>query len=653
MKLVISKKYEKLCKLGRQTSSYNRHGEKEFQQTVKHLELGLVKEVRGTRSVLPKKINELLRSWDIKYQAHLVRESKEHNKVRAAEMTAAAEKKLDTFRTILARSLEINNTLDWDLNIPKGHFKTEKYPVKEPKLIVLPDGPHLPEEPLLPSKPKPDKKPKLPEIKQLKKPVFEPPQVSLLKKLFGDGEKKIQEYQAAFDAELRAYEEQQNAENHAHELTVNALMLKHKDDYANKLEDYEKKKKLLIDRHQAEVETAMKIYHENQSQIANQNESALLKWKDDQQKWDETQKRKHQLFMEEQKSQRASVKQLSMDWAAGNPQAIVRHASLVLGQSKYPEWISGNYLVQYDSEAKLLKVQFELPNTDVVDIPKSIKFIQTTGEFKETRISAAEQKILYDSLCYQIAIRTVNELYEADTVSNIRNILFNGNVSYVDLATGKDSHSIIMSAIFEREAFSDLNLKKVDPKACFKKFKGVAASSLIGLAPIPPVMEMDKEDRRFIDGKNVDERAVEGTNLAAMDWEEFEHLVRELFEREFASRGGEVKVTQSSSDGGVDAIAFDPDPISGGKIVIQAKRYTKTVGVSAVRDLYGTTMNEGASKGILVTTADYGPDAYKFASGKPITLMNGSNLLHLLEKHGMNAVINLAEARRQLGLTEA
>lgn len=44
-----------------------------------------------------------------------------------------------------------------------------------------------------------------------------------------------------------------------------------------------------------------------------------------------------------------------------------------------------------------------------------------------------------------------------------------------------------------------------------------------------------------------------------------------------------MKVTQSSSDGGVDAIAFDPDPISGGKIVIQAKRYTRTVGVAAFR----------------------------------------------------------------------
>lgn len=28
----------------------------------------------------------------------------------------------------------------------------------------------------------------------------------------------------------------------------------------------------------------------------------------------------------------------------------------------------------------------------------------------------------------------------------------------------------------------------------------------------------------------------------------------------------------------------------------------------------------GATKGVLVTTSDYGPDAYEFANGKPITL---------------------------------
>jgi restriction system protein len=123
-------------------------------------------------------------------------------------------------------------------------------------------------------------------------------------------------------------------------------------------------------------------------------------------------------------------------------------------------------------------------------------------------------------------------------------------------------------------------------------------------------------------------------------------LIREVFEKEFSSSRGEVKVTQASRDGGVDAIAFDPDPIRGGKIVIQAKRYTNTVGVGAVRDLYGTVLNEGATKGVLVTTSDYGPDSYDFANGKPLVLLSGANLLHMLDKHGHRARINIQEAKK-------
>ena len=62
-------------------------------------------------------------------------------------------------------------------------------------------------------------------------------------------------------------------------------------------------------------------------------------------------------------------------------------------------------------------------------------------------------------------------------------------------------------------------------------------------------------------------------------------------------------------------------PVLGGKVVIQAKRYRHTVGVAAVRDLYGTMMNEGANKGILVATSGYGPDAFDFAKDKPIELI--------------------------------
>ncbi|BAS27811.1 hypothetical protein LIP_1970 [Limnochorda pilosa] len=68
--------------------------------------------------------------------------------------------------------------------------------------------------------------------------------------------------------------------------------------------------------------------------------------------------------------------------------------------------------------------------------------------------------------------------------------------------------------------------------------------------------------------------------------------------------------------------------------------------------MYGTVINEGANKGILVTTADFGPDAYEFTKGKPLTLLNGANLSALLEKHGHRARIDLREARQVLAQTE-
>lgn len=191
-------------------------------------------------------------------------------------------------------------------------------------------------------------------------------------------------------------------------------------------------------------------------------------------------------------------------------------------------------------------------------------------------------------------------------------------------------------------------MSAIDAKAWFKSAKGISASTFADVTPVAPIIPMSHDDSRFIDGYNVADTLDDSINLAAIDWQDFENLIRELFEQEFNTNGGEVKITQASRDGGVDAIAFDPDPIRGGKIVIQAKRYTNVVSVSAVRDLYGTVMNEGATKGILVTTSDYGTDSYNFAKGKPLTLLNGSNLLSLLEKHGHRAKINIKEAKKLL-----
>ena len=283
----------------------------------------------------------------------------------------------------------------------------------------------------------------------------------------------------------------------------------------------------------------------------------------------------------------------------------------------------------------------------MADIPtlQEVSYVQSRNEFREKHITQAQLNRVYDNLLYQIALRTMHELYEADQIGALGAVVFNGYVKAIDPATGHETNGCVLSVQAGREEFEQINLAHVDPKACFKSLKGVGSSKLHSLTPIASIVVMEREDSRFVAGYGVADGIREGDNLAAMDWADFEHLIRELFEKEFAVAGGEVKVTRASRDGGVDAVVFDPDPLRGGKIVIQAKRYTGTVGVSAVRDLYGALMNEGANKGVLVTTSDYGPDAYKFARGKPLVLLNGANLLHLLEKHGHKARIDLKEAR--------
>ena len=359
-------------------------------------------------------------------------------------------------------------------------------------------------------------------------------------------------------------------------------------------------------------------------------------------------------FTEEQAEKNAKIDAFARGVEIGDPQSVIEHATLVLEKSDYGDGdlFEKSFEIDYVPNEKILLIEYDLPSPDHMPTLKAARFVSASGEIRETHISEREQKANFDSTCYQICLRTIHEVWEADESGNIDKVLFNGFATYIDRTTGKDTTSCIMSILVKHSDFEVIDLGRVDPKACFKTLKGVSASSLSALAPIPPVMELNKEDRRFIEARSAAEGLNDETNLASMDWGDFEHLVREVFEKEFARRGGEVKITRASADGGVDAVAFDPDPITGGKIVIQAKRYTRTVGVSAVRDLYGTMQHENASRGILITTADYGPDAYQFASGKPITLFTGANLLHLLSKHGYNAKIDLREARKELNLRD-
>jgi hypothetical protein len=111
---------------------------------------------------------------------------------------------------------------------------------------------------------------------------------------------------------------------------------------------------------------------------------------------------------------------------------------------------------------------------------------------------------------------------------------------------------------------------------------------------------------------------------------EFEHLIRRLFE----ALGMSSWVTQESRDAGIDALVINEDPIMGGLSIIQAKRYSKIVGLEAVHALAGVMEDKRAAKGVLVTTSWFGRASQDFAARNGrIELIDGNTLVRLLREH--------------------
>jgi restriction system protein len=382
-------------------------------------------------------------------------------------------------------------------------------------------------------------------------------------------------------------------------------------------------------------EQAVQQWQATVSEIAKRSADRRSEYRNALQAWE----RDRTAFLQLQDVNNAELKTLKQQYEAG-PTVPASKAVVEFLMRRNLEELSDDYTVSFLSEGQLLLVDLDLPSKTLLPQYKM-------GKTKAVALSDKWKRETYEKALYETTLLLLSRVFRSDYKAQVLSIVFNGWVRSVDPTTGLDTHACIMSVQVGRDEFMCLDLRRVSPKACFRSLKGVSGSALIDLTPIRPILRLNKNDPRFIEAYGVVDAIDNRTNLASMDWQDFENLIREIFAKEFSSHGGEVKITRASRDGGVDAIAFDHDPIRGGKIIIQAKRYTNTVGVSAVRDLYGTVQHEGAMKGILVTTANFGNDAYEFAKDKPITLISGSELLGLLERHGHSAKINLAEARAE------
>lgn len=337
----------------------------------------------------------------------------------------------------------------------------------------------------------------------------------------------------------------------------------------------------------------------------------------------------------------AQVDALQRAFRSGEQKAFERCLRIALETAVLPDGVPNDAEVGYRPDSGQVLVVRELPDTDVIPTEATCRYVKTRDVIESTPRKPADVRQRYADLISQLALLTLRDTFAATSTQQVNEVTVNCHLSTTDRATGQAIRPCLLTVSASRDKFDELVLDKLEPRECLRHLNALMSPHPYDVEPVKPIFDPDLSRFRLADAYSVAAGLDSRTVLVEQSPNEFEHLVRELFE----AMGMKSWVTQASRDDGLDAIAVNPDPVMGGLAVIQAKRYTKSVPPEAVRALWGTMEDKKAGTGILVTTSYFGKASHDFAQrNERVRLIEGPELKHLIiEFLGKDVIVGAKE----------
>jgi|LakMenE01Jun11ns_1017448.scaffolds.fasta_scaffold9948753_2 restriction system protein len=227
-------------------------------------------------------------------------------------------------------------------------------------------------------------------------------------------------------------------------------------------------------------------------------------------------KRRRGAYEEGRAKHNASVEQSRAAYQALNPDAILDYCDLVLSHSQYGDCFPKEFELDYHAGVKTLIVAYQLPDPAALPRLESVKFSRTKPDFVETELTKRELEQLYSDVVFQVALRTVRELFEADVVRALDAVIFNGTVRTLNTGTGHQEDRCILSVRAGRAAFDGINLRNIEPRACFESLGGVANAKMLDCRAVKPLGAIDKSEQRFAGAQDVSDENASGLS----EWHE-------------------------------------------------------------------------------------------------------------------------------------
>lgn len=203
-------------------------------------------------------------------------------------------------------------------------------------------------------------------------------------------------------------------------------------------------------------------------------------------------------FEEEKAQSHAVLDDIRARYQQREPKAVEEYCDLVLNHSAYPDFFPHSWHLEYRPEESQMVVDYDLPVLDDLPSVAAYAYVKSEDQVIMRRHPTEVMRKLYDSVCYQVCLRTVHELFESDVIGAVEKVVFNGMVREFRLDKDVKEIKVVMSVAATKESFHQFDLAKVDPRATFRLLKGIATDHLYENIPVRPVVPLARGDRREI-----------------------------------------------------------------------------------------------------------------------------------------------------------
>ena len=137
----------------------------------------------------------------------------------------------------------------------------------------------------------------------------------------------------------------------------------------------------------------------------------------------------------------------------------------MLSNSTYPDCFPVTHTHRFDLANRELTLQVTVPEPSTVPSVKEYKYAKAKDEITSTNLTAKAQKDRYASAVWQVAVRTLHEVFEADRAGKIHSIALTVGVDRVAPATGLPETIPLVVVAADRETFNAFDLANVVPDA--------------------------------------------------------------------------------------------------------------------------------------------------------------------------------------------